>query len=131
MSAKPVVVHEDQREWEGWPEEEVAERGDTRWKTLISAGLTPTSALTLGVARLPSGGELPAHHHAQPEVYFVLDGIGTVTIDGSSRPLSPGAGVFIPGGAVHSVRSTGATDLRVAYVLAADGFDDVTYVFGE
>jgi hypothetical protein len=29
------------------------------------------------------------------------------------------------------VRSTGATDLRLAYVLAADGFDDVTYVFGQ
>jgi quercetin dioxygenase-like cupin family protein len=131
MSAEPVVVHEDEREWEGWPEEEVAERGDTRWKTLISAGLTPTSALTLGVARLPSGGELPAHRHAPPEVYFVLDGAGIVTIDGSSSALSPGVSVFIPGEAIHSVRATGATDLRIAYVLAADGFDDVTYVFGE
>lgn len=131
MSAEPVVVHEDEREWEGWPEGEVAERGQVVWKTLISAGLTPTSALTLGVARLPSGGTLAAHRHAQPEVYLVLGGAGTVTIDGSSSPLSPGASVFIPGGAIHSVRSTGATDLRVAYVLAADGFDDVTYVFGE
>jgi hypothetical protein len=29
------------------------------------------------------------------------------------------------------VRSTGPTDLRVAYVIAADAFEDVTYVFGE
>ena len=131
MSAKPVVVHEDEREWEGWPEEEVAERGDVLWKTLISAGLTPTMALTLGVARLPSGGTLAAHRHAQPEVYLVLEGTGVVTIDGSSSALRPGVSVFIPGGAIHSVRSTGVSDLRVAYVLAADGFDDVTYVFGE
>jgi quercetin dioxygenase-like cupin family protein len=131
MNTQPVIVHEDEREWEGWPEGEVAERGHVLWKTLISAGLTPTTALTLGVARLPSGATLAAHRHAQPEVYLVLDGSGIMTIDGSSSPLSPGASVFIPGGAIHSVCCTGPTDLRVAYVFAADGFDDVTYVFGE
>lgn len=131
MSAKPVVVHEDEREWEGWREEEVAERGNVLWKTLFSAGLTPTLALTLGVARVPSGGNLAAHSHEQPEVYLVLDGTGIVTIDGSPSCLRPGASVFIPGGAVHSVRATGSTELRFAYVLAADGFEDVTYVFGQ
>jgi mannose-6-phosphate isomerase-like protein (cupin superfamily) len=131
MSAKPVVVHEDERAWEGWREEQVAERGNVLWKTLISAGLTPTMALTLGVARVPSGGNLAAHRHEQPEVYLVLDGTGIVTIDGSRSHLGPGASVFIPGGVIHSVRSTGPTDLRFAYVLAADGFEDVSYVFGE
>jgi mannose-6-phosphate isomerase-like protein (cupin superfamily) len=131
MSAKPVVVHEDEREWEGWRAEDVAERGNVLWKTLISAGLTPTMALTLGVARLPSGGHLAAHRHEQAEVYLVLDGTGIVTIDGSPSRLRPGASVFIPGGAIHSVRATGPTDLRVAYVLAADSFEDVTYVFGQ
>jgi|SRR5215217_7229774 len=131
MSAKPVVVHEDECGWEGWREEEVAERGNVLWKTLFSAGLTPTMALTLGVARVPNGGNLAAHRHEAPEVYLVLDGTGIMTIDGSRGRLSPGAGVFIPGGAIHSVRSTGPTDLRFAYVLAADAFEDVTYVFGE
>jgi mannose-6-phosphate isomerase-like protein (cupin superfamily) len=131
MSAKPVVVHEDEREWEGWREEDVAERGNVLWKTLISADVTPTVALTLGVARVPGGGKLAAHRHEQPEVYLVLDGTGIVTIDGSPSRLSQGASVFIPGGAIHSVRSTGPTDLRFAYVLAADGFEDVTYVFGQ
>jgi mannose-6-phosphate isomerase-like protein (cupin superfamily) len=82
MSAKPVIVHEDERQWEGWGEEQVAERGNVLWKTLISAGLTPTTALTVGVARVPSGGELAAHRHEQPEVYLVFDGAGVVTIDG-------------------------------------------------
>jgi quercetin dioxygenase-like cupin family protein len=131
MSAKPVIVHEDERQWEGWPEDQVAERGNVLWKTLISAGLTPTMALTVGVARLPSGESLPGHRHEQPEVYVVLDGTGVVTIDGAPSGLRPGASVFIPGGAIHSVRSTGPTDLRVAYVFAADAFEDVTYVFGE
>jgi mannose-6-phosphate isomerase-like protein (cupin superfamily) len=131
MSAKPVIVAEDEREWEGWREEEVVERGNVQWRTLISAGLTPSTGLALGVARVPSGGHLAAHRHEQAEVYLVLDGTGVVTIDGEASPVRPGASVFIPGGAIHSVRSTGPEDLRFAYVFAADSIDDVIYVFGE
>ena len=130
MNEQPVIVHEDEREWEGWCDEDVAERGNVLWKTLLSGGLTPSRSLTLGVARVPSGGNLAAHRHEQAEAYLVLDGTGVVTIDGSPNRLHPGASVFIPGGAVHCVRSDGATDLRVAYVLAADSFEDVTSVFG-
>ena len=131
MSSKPTLVHEDDREWEGWPREQVAQRGDVRWRTLISAGVTPSESLTLGVALLAPGETLRAHRHEQAEVYLVLDGAGIVTIDGAPHALEPGTGVFIPGNAVHSVESTGQTDLRVAYVLAADAFEDVEYVFGE
>jgi quercetin dioxygenase-like cupin family protein len=131
MSSEPVVVHEHDCEWQSWPQEQVAERGNVRWKTLISAGLTGSDSLTLGVARLSPGETLRAHRHKQAEAYLVLDGAGIVTIDGSAHAVGPGAGVFIAGNAVHSVESTGQTELRVAYVLAADAFEDVEYVFGE
>jgi hypothetical protein len=32
MTSKPVVVNEDERDWEGWREDEVAERGNVRWR---------------------------------------------------------------------------------------------------
>jgi quercetin dioxygenase-like cupin family protein len=131
MNLEPAVVEQEAREWEGWPAEQAAERGEAEWKTLISAGLTPTAGLTLGVARLPPRGSLHTHRHEQHEAYLVLDGTGVVTIDGTARAVGPGVAVFIPGNALHSVEATGDSDLRVAYVLAADSFDDVEYVFGE
>jgi mannose-6-phosphate isomerase-like protein (cupin superfamily) len=131
MSSEPVVVHERDREWQSWPEEQLAQRGNVQWKTLISAGLTRSESLTLGVALLGPGETLREHRHRQAEVYFVLDGAGVVTIDGSAHAVRAGAGVFIPGNALHSVAATGQTDLRVAYVLAADAFEDVEYIFGE
>lgn len=131
MSSEPVVVHERDREWQCWPREQVADRGDVRWKTLISAGLTASESLTLGVAGLSPGETLRAHRHEQAEAYLVLDGAGIVTIDGSAHAVGPGAAMFIGGNVVHSVESTGQTELRVAYVLAADAFEDVEYVFGE
>ena len=81
--------------------------------------------------RLPAGGCLRTHRHAQHEAYVVLDGTGVVTIGGTARPVKPGVAVFIPGAALHSVEATGDTELRMAYVLAADSFDDVEYVVGE
>jgi hypothetical protein len=35
----------------------------------------------------------------------------------------------VPGGAVHSRENTGASEPRLAYVLAADSFEEVQYVF--
>jgi quercetin dioxygenase-like cupin family protein len=131
MNAEPVVVRLEEREWEAWPGEQVPVRGPAEWKTLISAGLTRSEGLTLGVARLPPGGSLHRHHHAQHEAYFVLEGTGIVTIDGRPRVVAPGAAVFIPGNALHSVTATGERHLRFAYVLVADAFEDVEYVFDE
>ena len=131
MSSEAVVVHEDDRKWERWPDERVAERGNVVWKTLISAGVTRSDSLTLGIALLAPGETLRPHRHEQAEAYLVLAGTGIVTIDGSAHVVRPGAGVFIAGNAVHSVESTGRTDLRVAYVLAASAFEDVEYVFGD
>jgi quercetin dioxygenase-like cupin family protein len=45
--------------------------------------------------------------------------------------VGPGVAVFIPGNAVHAVEATGDSGVRMAYVLAADSFEDVEYVFGE
>src|SRR5690349_8404326 len=114
MNSEPVVVDQEAREWEAWPAEHVPQRGEAEWKTLISAGLTPSARLTMGVARLPPGGALRTHRHEQPEAYLVLDGTGVITIGGTARPLSEGVAVFIPGNALHSVQATGESELRFA-----------------
>jgi quercetin dioxygenase-like cupin family protein len=130
MNPEPVVVDQEAREWEAWPAEQVAQRGEAEWKTLISAGLTQSASLTMGVARLPPGGSLHPHRHEQPEAYLVLEGSGVVTITGEARALREGVAVFIPANALHSVEATGGSGLRFAYVLAADSFENVEYRFG-
>jgi quercetin dioxygenase-like cupin family protein len=131
MDREPDVVDAAAREWEGWPADQVAERGEAEWKTLISAGLTRSEGLTVGVARLPAGGSLPSHRHEQHEAYLILEGVAVLTIDGESRTVGPGFAAFIPGNAVHSITATDDSELRLAYVLAADSFEQVEYIFGE
>jgi quercetin dioxygenase-like cupin family protein len=126
---EPVFVRDSDREWETWPEPLVEERGQIFWKTLVSGDITPSDGLTLGVAKLAPGEELRAHRHEQAEVYLVTAGEALVTIDGEARSVGPGAAVFIPGNALHSCANTGPNEVRFAYVLAADSFADVEYVF--
>ena len=124
-----IVSRESDREWETRSEEDVARRGVVHWKTLISAGVTRSEHLTMGLASIPPGEALHKHRHRQAEVYLVLEGNAMVRVGSEARPIEAGSAVFIPGDAVHSCENTGASDLRFAYVLAADSFDDVEYIF--
>jgi mannose-6-phosphate isomerase-like protein (cupin superfamily) len=125
---RPFVIHEDSCEFEGW--DDIAP-SSLRWRTLISGDRTPTDSLTMGVAELEAGKSTSfrPHKHAQAEVYYILSGEGTVTISGTEHMVRPGTAVFVPGGAEHGVRNTGAHLLRLLYVFPAQSFADVKYEF--
>ncbi len=103
-------------------------RGTIRFRTLISAPGTTTTGIVCGVAMLSAGDRFPLHFHAEPEVYFGLEGTGEVLIDGMPHSLGPGVALYIPGGAVHGVPlATGP--MTWFYTFAADRFDDIRYHF--
>ena len=131
MDREPVVVQENAREWETWPDEEVAKKGLAYWKTLVSADLTHSEALTMGIAKITPNEALREHRHLQEEIYLLLEGTGSVTIEGNPQSVGPGTSVFIPGNALHSCENTGEGDLRFAYVFPANSFEEVEYVFDE
>jgi mannose-6-phosphate isomerase-like protein (cupin superfamily) len=54
--------------------------------------------------------------HADDEVYVVLEGRGTLTIEGESVELSEGKAAFVPAGANHQF--TGYEGLSVLVVFA-------------
>jgi quercetin dioxygenase-like cupin family protein len=99
-----------------------------RYRTLISAPATDTTAIVFGVAMMSEGDTFALHSHPDPEVYFGLEGSGEVMIDGVPHHLGPGVALYIPGGAVHGV-PVAKGPLKWAYTFAADGFDDIQYSF--
>lgn len=131
MNREPVVVQESDLEWETWTDEDAAQRGLVYWKTLISGDLTHSEALTMGIAKIPSGEALRSHRHRQAEIYLILEGTALVEIDSRARSVGAGSTVFIPGDAPHSCQNTGASDLLFAYVFPADSFEEIEYVFEE
>ncbi len=103
-------------------------RGTIRYRTLISSPATDTCSIVCGVAIMAAGDTFALHSHAEPEVYFGLEGTGEVMIDGVAHELAPGVALFIPGGAVHGV-PLALSPLRWFYTFATDSFDTIRYRF--
>ena len=57
--------------------------------------------LSLGLYVLPAGGVDGQQPHTEPEVYYVVSGAATVTVDAEDRPVGPGAIVFVDAGVPH------------------------------
>ncbi len=125
-AVRPVVVRLENSPADGWDD---PGKGRVGWRTLFSGDVSPTEALTAGVAELEPGGWLGLHRHSPAEIYFVLEGSGTVSLDGVEHEVEGGAAVFIPGDAEHGIRNSGAAKLRFLYVFPTDSFSDVEYRF--
>jgi len=105
------------------------ERGSLSFYTLVSGDLTPSHGLVAGVAIVEPGGGLALHSHAQPEIYFALEGAAIVTIEAVARTVSAGSAVFIPGAARHSIHNPFDAAFKFFYVFPADRFEEIVYRF--
>ena len=121
----PVVIDSADVPLQTW---DTPARGTICWQTLLSAGLTQTNSLVCGIATLEIGDDFARHHHAEPEVYFGIEGSGTVMVGDVPCALAPGVAIFIPSHAVHGIDAV-TTRLRYFYVFAADAFDQIDYRF--
>jgi mannose-6-phosphate isomerase-like protein (cupin superfamily) len=70
-----------------------------------------TSAQSLAEATLAAGQATERHYHARSEeIYLLLDGGGSMEIDGEEQTVGAGDAVLIPPGAWHRIEAgeTGA-----------------------
>jgi mannose-6-phosphate isomerase-like protein (cupin superfamily) len=86
----------------------------------------PLSCPFGNVRRIVTGGEggvanvhvvkitkgTPHVHTGYDEVYYVLDGAGSITLDGEVQPLRPGTVAVIPAGVVHSLQADQGQELE-------------------
>jgi mannose-6-phosphate isomerase-like protein (cupin superfamily) len=125
----PVVIDGDrvsQTAFSSFPD---ATYGNVVWKTLLSKPNTCSNAMCAGIATCPNNGMLALHQHTQPEMYYVLEGSGTVEIDGVRHHVSQGSMLFIPGDAMHGVFCGPDETLKWLYVFPEGSFEDIVYRF--
>lgn len=141
----PQLIHTkslDPSKAETWTD---VTRGKFSWHTLLSSPETATSSLTMGILTCPADeGYLALHRHDQAEVYYILEGKGRMNVAENVYEVSTGDMVFVPSNAEHGIwnvaseglgeQSEGRAkskmkELRVLYVFAVDGFDEIKYRF--
>ncbi|MEO1238156.1 MAG: cupin domain-containing protein [Pseudomonadota bacterium] len=110
---------------EGWAD---PEHGGVSWRSLIDARRTPSKGLTQGIMSLAPFTRLAPHRHTPAEIYFCLEGDGTLTIDGVDYALYPGVTVYVPSDAEHST-GAGADGVKVLYTFPTDSLANVDYRF--
>jgi len=68
----------------------------------------------------PDEGLVPHVHPESEEVYYVVEGKGTVCIGEERReiPIEPEIALYIPPGTIHGVKNTGKEKLVVAFFVA-------------
>jgi len=69
---------------------------DARWEAFLER---PT--LTAGLYRLPAGAEDRQQPHDRDEVYYVISGRATLSVDGNLTDVAPGTVVFVAAGVAH------------------------------
>ena len=86
-----------------------------------------TREQSLAEATLEPGSATERHYHAlSEEIYFFLDGGGTIEIDGETRSVVPGDAVLIPAGARHTL-AAGTDGARFLCCCAPPYSHDDTY----
>jgi quercetin dioxygenase-like cupin family protein len=78
-------------------------------KILLSTEATG-GAISVLIGYHKPGQGAPDHvHSSQEEIFYILEGIYEMTVDGRSSRAEPGTLVFIPRGVVHCFKNVGDT----------------------
>jgi mannose-6-phosphate isomerase-like protein (cupin superfamily) len=98
-------------------------------RSLLDHTNAPVENQSLAEASLPPGGATQRHYHRiSEEFYYILEGRGTMEINGEAREVGPGDAILIPAGAWHQIRSqTEGDSLRFLCCCAPPYAHDDTY----
>ena len=66
---------------------------------------------SLAEALVRPGESTAAHRLKNSEVYYIIAGAGEMRVEDETAPVRSGQAVYIPPGAVQSIRNTGNEDL--------------------
>ena len=95
-------------------------------RSILDRANAPVENQSLAEATLPAGGASERHYHLRSEeLYFILEGQGTMELDGEERMVGTGDGILIPPGTWHQI--TAASGLRFLCCCAPPYAHEDTY----
>jgi len=89
-------------------------RNGSQIRSLLDRTNAPVANQSLAEATIGAGAATQPHrHNATEEFYYVIEGEGLMRIGEEESPVRVGDAILIPPGAVHTLRNTGSTPLRI------------------
>ena len=100
------------------PEKQLAEVATGVRRAIYFDAPEGARELSLGIAEVDPGKEIPVHRHRTEEGFHVLEGSGVAVVGDEQRPISAGSFCVMPAGEWHSIRNTGTGVLRIVMAFA-------------
>ncbi len=76
-------------------------------RSILDRTNAPVEKQSLAEATVPTGSSTQRHYHKlAEEFYFILEGAGSMEIDGERRAVGPGDAILIPAGAWHEITAS-------------------------
>jgi mannose-6-phosphate isomerase-like protein (cupin superfamily) len=76
-------------------------------------GKVPNLELVFRKRVLKPGSGIGYHKQAEDEIYYVLNGRGTMTLDGKDYEVGPGTAILTRTGSSHGLKQIGTEDLVI------------------
>ncbi len=73
------------------------------------------------VFELGEGGYSPRHSHPWPHINYILQGQGTLHLDGQDYSLEPGSFAYVPGNTEHQFRNRGPETFAFICIVPEEG----------
>lgn len=68
---------------------------------------------------IEAGAATPVHRHACEEAIVILEGSGTLTIEGETTAFGPNSTLIIPADVIHQICNTGEKNMVIIAALSA------------
>lgn len=83
-------------------------------RSLLDRSNAPVANHSLAEATIEAGTATTRHHHRiSEEIYYLVEGSGTMELDGERRAVSAGDAILIPPGAWHQISADAGTRIRL------------------
>jgi len=100
-------------------------------RSLLDLSNAPVRHQSLAEATVPAGTRTERHFHRRSEeFYYILEGAGTMELDGTERLVGPGDAILIPPGAWHRIEAGPGADLRFLCCCAPPYAHEDTFFTG-
>ncbi len=73
------------------------------------------------VVELGEGGYSPKHTHQWPHINYVLEGKGSLQIEGKERPVQAGSYAYVPAGSQHQYKNVGTGMFKFICIVPQEG----------
>ncbi|HKR00897.1 MAG TPA: cupin domain-containing protein [Pyrinomonadaceae bacterium] len=95
-------------------------------RPLIDRTTSAIERCSLAEEVLPPGASVGRHHHVETEeIYYILEGTGSMTVGLEVCEVAAGDAVFIPRLHAHTLTNTGQTPMTILLVCGpAHSFED-------